>query len=107
MDPPGTGTNLQLINPSMCLERAEAILSNQEKFLSDLDIAPAPRQFAGDDQTLRAQLPKAIADLRLLITAAKAGSSEAVLQAATAYNNDMYPAVTDALNDVDPSVRHP
>ena len=80
VDPPGAGTNLQLVNPSMCLERADAILSNQEKFLSDLDITPAPRQFAGDDQTFRAQLPKAIADLRLLITAAKAGSSEAVLQ---------------------------
>jgi hypothetical protein len=107
MDPPGARTNLQLIDPPMCLERADAILTNQEKFLSDLDTTRPPPQFAADDQTFRTQLPMAFADLELLISAAKTGNSEAVLQAATAYNNDMFPAVTDALNDVDPSVAHP
>jgi hypothetical protein len=107
MDPPGTRTNLQLINPPRCLERAEAILSNQEQFLSDLEVTPAPRQFASDDQTFRTQLPTAIADLKVLISASMSGNSEAVLRAATAYNGDMFPAVTDALNDVDPSVQHP
>jgi len=50
---------------------------------------------------------KAIAALEALISAAGTGSKEAVLQSATAYNNDMVPIVTDALNDVDPSVAHP
>lgn len=107
MDPPGAPTNLQFINPPMCLERAVAILTNQQKFLSDLDSTPPPPKFAADDQAFRTQLPKAIADLKALISAAKTGNKEAVLRAATAYNNDMFPVVTDALNDVDPSVVHP
>jgi hypothetical protein len=106
VDPPGTPTKLQLIDPSMCHERAVAILANAQKFLSDLDRTPAPPKFASDDQAFRTQLPKAIAALEALISAAGTGSKEAVLQSATAYNNDMYPIVTDALNDVDPSVAH-
>jgi hypothetical protein len=97
----------RLIDPPNCRERAAAILTNQEKFLSDLDSTPAPPKFAADDHAFRSQLPKAITDLKALISAADTGSKDAVLQAATAYNHDMYPIVTDALNDVDPSVAHP
>src|SRR4029077_48239 len=65
-DPPGAPTNLQLINPPMCLERAVAILTNQQKFLGDLDSTPPPPKFGADDQAFRTQLPKAIADLKAL-----------------------------------------
>jgi len=90
----------------MCGERAVALLANHEKFLSDLDSTPAPPKFAADDQAFRTQLPKTIADLKALIATAQTGSKQAVLQAATAYNDDMFPIITDALNDVDPLVSH-
>lgn len=70
-------------------------------------LTPPPLKFAADDQTFRTQLPKTISDLKALIAAAETGNKSAVLEAATAYNNDMFPTVTDALNDVDPSVSHP
>lgn len=107
VDPPGTPPNPQIVDPPNCRDRAVSILANQQKFLSDLDSTPAPPKFAADDRAFRTQLPKAIADLKALVSAAETGNKDAVLQAATAYNNDMYPIVTDALNDVDPSVVHP
>jgi hypothetical protein len=107
MDPPGTPMNLELVDPAQCRGRAVALLANAQRFLTDLDRTPAPPKFAPDDQAFRTQLPKAIADLKALIAATDTGSKNAVLQAATAYNNDMYPIVTDALNDVDPAVSHP
>jgi hypothetical protein len=106
-DPPGAPPDVQVVDPATCRERAVAILANHQKFLSDLDATPAPAKFAGDDRVFRAQLPRTITDLKALISAADSGSKSAVLAAATTYNNDMYPLVTDALNDVDPSVRHP
>jgi hypothetical protein len=105
--PPDAASSVQLIDPPMCRERGLAILANQEKFLSDLSSTQPPSQFSADDQAFRTQIPKAIVDLRALISASETGNKEAVLAAATAYNNDMYPIVTDALNDVDPSVTHP
>jgi hypothetical protein len=105
--PPDAPSNVQLIDPPMCRERGVAILANQEEFLTDLSSTPAPSQFSADDQAFRIQIPKAIVHLKALISASETGSKEAVLAAATAYNNDMFPAVTDALNDVDPSVAHP
>lgn len=106
-DPPGSPTKLQLIDPTMCRERAVALLAVHEKFLSDLATTPPAPKFTADDQAFRTQLPKTISDLKALISAAETGSKNAVLEAATAYNNDMFPVVTDALNDVDPSVSHP
>ena len=84
-----------------------ALLAVHQNFLKGLESTPAPARFAPDDQAFRTQLPRTIADLNVLISAAKTGNKGDVLQAATAYNNDMYPIVTDALNDVDPSVTHP
>ncbi len=104
--PPDAPSNLQFIDPPTCRERAVAILTNQQKFLSDLDGIPPPPKFSADDQAFRTQIPKAIVHLKALISASETGSKEAVLAAATAYNNDMFPIVTDALNDVDPSVAH-
>jgi hypothetical protein len=98
---------VQLIDPPLCRERAAAILANEQKFLTDLDSTPPPVKFAADDQAFRTQLPQAIADLKSLIAVTETGNREAILEAATAYNNDLFPVVTDALNDVDPSVAHP
>jgi hypothetical protein len=106
-EPPSAPSNVQLVDPPMCLQRGAAILANQEKFLMDLDSTPAPSNFSADDQAFRTQIPKAIVDLKALIAAAQTGNKQAVFDAATAYNNDMFPIVTDALNDVDPSVAHP
>jgi stage V sporulation protein SpoVS len=102
----GAPTNMQLIDPPTCRERAVALLAAQQKFLSDLDTTPAPPTFAIDDQTFRSQLPKTIADLKALIAAADTGSKDAVLQATTTFLSDMIPTVTGALDHVDPSVLH-
>ena len=106
-DPPGAPARLELVDPTMCAARAVALLAVHEKFLSDLAATPSPPQFAADDQAFRTQLPKTISDLKALISAAHTGSQTAVLHAAITYNNDMFPVVTDALNDVDPAVSHP
>lgn len=106
-DPPGSATRLQLVDPKQCGARAVALLGVHQNFLKGLDSTPAPANLAADDQAFRTQLPRTIADLNVLISAAKTVNKGDVLQAATAYNNDMYPIVTDALNDVDPSVTHP
>ena len=98
--------DMRLVDPPTCRDRAIAILANNEKFLSDLDTTAAPAKFAADDQVFRTQLPKAIGDLKALISVAATGSKEAVLQAASLYADDMNPSVTGALDDVDPSVVH-
>jgi hypothetical protein len=98
--------NLQLIDPSKCRERAVAFLAVHQKFLSDLDSNPPPPKFAADDQAFRSQLPKAIGDVKAIISVAATGTNDAVLQASTAYIDAMIPIVTDALDDVDPSVVH-
>jgi len=74
--------------------------------LSNLDSTPAPPKFAADDQVLRSQLAKAIADLKAMIAAAADANREAVIQYTTAYVNDMVPRVLVALDEVDPSVVH-
>jgi hypothetical protein len=74
--------------------------------LSNLDSTPAPARFAADDQVLRSQLPKAIADVKAMMAAADAGNREGVIQYMTAYVNDMVPGVLAALDVIDPSVVH-
>ena len=96
----------QDIDPPKCQERAVAILAVHQKFLSDLDSTPPPPRFAADDRAFRDQLPKAITDVKAMISAAETGSKDAVLQATQVYVDDMIPTVTDALDDVDPSVLH-
>jgi hypothetical protein len=102
----GAATNMQLIDPPTCRDRALALLAAQQKFLSGLDSTPAPAEFAADDQVFRSQIPRTIADLRALISAADTGSKDAVLQATTKYLQDMVPTVTGAMDHVDPSVVH-
>lgn len=102
----GSPTNMQLIDPKVCRQRAVAILAAHQSFLSNLGTTPAPPSFVADDQVFRTQLPKTIADLKLLIAACTAGSQQAVLDASMVYAGDMQPDVTDALDDVDPTVVH-
>jgi hypothetical protein len=97
---------LQLIDPPTCRDRAIALLAAQQKFLSGLDSTPAPPEFTAEDKIFRSQIPKTIADLKALISAADTGSKDAVLQAAMTYVNDMIPTVTGAMDHVDPSVVH-
>jgi hypothetical protein len=98
--------DVRYVDPPTCRVRSVAMVAVHEKFLSDLDTTRPPPEFATDDKTFRSQLPKAIADLNAMISATNTGSKDAVLQATTAYVNDMMPTVTDALDNVDPSVVH-
>lgn len=82
------------------------MLPVMEKFLADLGVTPPPPRFAADDQAFRSQLPKAIADLKALVSVAKTGNKGAVLQATATYVDAMIPTVTKALDEVDPSVAH-
>lgn len=98
--------DVRLVNPALCRSRSVARRAVHEKFLSDLDSTQPPPKFAADDRAFRSQLPKAIADVKAMISAADTGSQDAVFQATTVYVDDMIPVVTNALDDVDPSVVH-
>jgi hypothetical protein len=102
----GSSNDVQLVNPPICRMRVVAMLAVHQKFLSDLDTTPAPPKLAADDRAFRSQLPKAIDDMKAIIAAADTGSKEAVFEATNAYVDDMIPIVTNALDDVDPSVVH-
>jgi hypothetical protein len=102
----GFSNDVRLVNPPICRTRAVAMLAVHQKFLSDLDSTPPPPKFAADDRAFRSQLPKAIGDMRAIVSAADTGSRDAVFQATTVYVDDMIPIVTDALDDVDSSVVH-
>ena len=85
-----------------CQKRGTLMIGVWQAFLKDLDTTPAPTRFAADDAAFRSQLPKAIDDLKAMVTAAAAGDHYPMVNAAGEYVNDMVPIVTDALHDVDP-----
>jgi hypothetical protein len=101
----GTGVGTQGINPPLCRVRGAAMLAVQEKFLSDLGVTPPPPKFAADDRVFRTQLPKTVADLKAMISAADVGNQQGILDAANAYVDDMGP-VPGALDHINPSVEH-
>jgi hypothetical protein len=103
---PNAPNDTRVVDPVICGEIAAAILPPHEQFLSNLDATPAPAGFTGEDQTFRAQLPKAIADIKAMEAAAAAGDRPGVIDRMTAYADDMIPRVTSALDEVDPSVVH-
>jgi hypothetical protein len=103
---PSLPQDVKLVNPLTCGHLSAAMLAVHENFLRALESTQVPAKFAADDRAFRSQLPKAIADLKAMIAAANTRSKEAVLLATTAYVDDMIPTVTDALNDVEPSVLH-
>ena len=94
------------VDPVTCRERAVAILAAQQKFRTALGAVSPPRRFATEDAVLRIQVPRAISAIRSLIDACATGDHQLVLQAAGAYVDVMVPTVTDALDQVDPTVRH-
>jgi hypothetical protein len=102
----GPNQELKFVDPPACRVRVVAMLPVMQKFLGDLDATPPPPRFAADDQAFRSQFPKAIADLKALVSAAKTANKGAVLQATATYVDVMIPVVTQALDDVDPSVVH-
>ena len=102
----GAQVCLRNVDPAKCGVRAAAILAVHQKFLSDLDTTPPPPKFVADDQAIRLQLPKAIVDVKAMISASATGDKQAVYTETTAYVADMIPIVTDALDHVDPSVTH-
>jgi hypothetical protein len=101
----GTGSGTQGINPPLCRVRAIAMLAVQEKFLSDLDLTPPPTKFAADDRVFHTQLPKTVADLQAMISAADAGNQQGILDASNAFLDDMG-LVLGALTHINPSVEH-
>jgi hypothetical protein len=101
----GTGNGTQGINPPMCRVSAIAMLAAQEQFLSDLDVTPPPAEFAADDRVFHTQLPKTIADLKAMISAADAANQQGILDAANAFLDDMG-LVLGALTHINPSVEH-
>jgi len=103
---PAAATNMELVDPATCRGRAVAHVAAQQKFLNGLDSTPAPPKFAAADHVFRTQIPKTIADLKAMISAADTGSKDAVVQATTVFLSDMIPTVARAMDDVDPSVAH-
>jgi hypothetical protein len=103
---PTMSGDLDLVDAPTCGKLAEAMVAVHEKFLSDLNMTPPPPKFASDDQALRSQLPKAIADMKAMISATATGNKNAIVDATWSYVRDMQPTVTSALNHVDPSFIH-
>ena len=98
--------SLPVVDPAECGQLSAAMVAVHEKFLSDLNTTPPPPRFAADDQAIKNHLPKAITDMKTMISAAARGDKQAVMDATWVYADDMIPAVTHALDDVDPSVTH-
>lgn len=94
------------IQPAECRARAAAQLVVQKKFIHDLETMPVPPQFAAPDKVLVAEVPKAIADLEAMITAAQTGNKDALVQATSVYVSEMEPNITDALDAIDTGMVH-
>jgi hypothetical protein len=94
------------IQPAQCEARAAAQLVVQRRFLADLQATPAPAQFAAADQVLLSEVPKAIADLEGMISAARSGDKGALVQATATYVDEMEPHITDALDAIDTNMKH-
>lgn len=67
--------------------------------------ATSPQNHQEHHKVFRAQLPKSVADLNVMISAADAGNKQAILDAANAYLDDMGPFL-GALTHINPSVEH-
>lgn len=94
------------IQPSQCELRAEAQLVVQQTFLHNLQTTTPPAQFETPYQVLLSEVPKAIADLQAMISAARSGNKSAVVEATSTYVAEMEPHITDALDKIDTSMVH-
>jgi hypothetical protein len=103
---PTAETDVNIIDPLRCKNRAIALLAVLQSFLTDLGATSAPTRFADDDAVLRSRLPAAITAVKNMISAAATGKKQAVRDASLAFVDVMIPAVTNAFDDIDPSVVH-
>jgi hypothetical protein len=99
-------TDISLVDPATCRQFAIASLAVHQQFLSYLDSTPAPPRYAADDKVFRKQIPKAVADVKAIISACDASNKQAIHDATAVYAGDMIPAVTHAMDDIDPTVVH-
>jgi hypothetical protein len=103
---PASPGDVRVVEPQICRSYAIASVAANENFMTQLDTLQAPVRFAADDQVFRTHIPKAISDLKTLIAACDGPNRQAVIDAMWAYAHEMIPDVTNALDDVDPSVTH-
>ena len=103
---PTSQSDVQVVEPKICRAYAVATLAASDRFLAKLVQIQAPATFAVDDRIFRTHVPKAISDIKALIAACATPNRQAVIDAMWAYAHEMIPAVTDALDNVDPSVTH-
>jgi len=103
---PTSPSDLQVVEPEICRAYAAATLAADEKFLAKLEAVQAPGKFAADDRVFRTVIPIAISDLETLVAACSGPNRQAIVDAMRAYANVMIPDVTNALDDVDPSITH-
>lgn len=99
-------SDVHMVEPQICRAFAVATLAASEKFLAMLDTVHAPAKFASDDRVFRTDVTKAISDLKTLVAACDGPNRQAIIDTMWAYARDMIPDVTNALDDVDPSVTH-
>ena len=103
---PTVPQDVNLVDPPTCARLSTAMVAVHRKFLSDLNMTPAPPRFGREDQAFKTQLPKAIADMQAMIAASATSNKQDVVDATASYVSAMIPVVTEALNSVDPSVVH-
>jgi hypothetical protein len=103
---PTSPSDVHVVQPQICLAYAMATLAANQKFLAGLDTVQAPAKFAADDRVFRTDIPKAISDLKTLVAACDGPNRQPIIDAMWTFAKDMIPEVTNALDDVDPSVTH-
>jgi hypothetical protein len=103
---PGDAPDANFVDADGCRAHAVALVAVQQRFLDDVSTTVAPKKFAADDAIFRSEVPRAIAGLQAMISAASTGNRQSVVDATIAYIDVMVPKVTGALDHVDPSVRH-
>jgi hypothetical protein len=105
-DSPTSPSDVRVVEPQICRAYAVATLAATEKFLANLEAIQAPAKFATDDRVFRTHIPMAISDLKTLVAACGSPDRQAIIDAMWAFAHEMIPDVTNALDDVDPSVTH-
>ncbi len=103
---PTSPQDVKVVEPQVCRAYAVATMTASQKFLATLGAIQAPGAFSADDQVFRTHIPIAISDLKALITACDGQSRRAIIDAMWAFAREMIPDVTNALDDVEPSVKH-
>jgi hypothetical protein len=103
---PTSPSDVKVVEPEICRAYAVATLAATEKFLSALNTIQPPSRFASDDAVFRAHIPVAINDLETLVKACDSPDRQAIIDAMWAFAHEMIPDVTNALDDVDPTVTH-